>query len=429
LESELSETALGVEAGSSSNSIEVSTSLLREPIMSPFDDRQEDSLALNRQVDALCDRFEEAWRNGEQPEFRAWVPAAGPLRRAALVELACIDLEWRIGAGEPARIEEVADAFPELHGDPRGLLRLVAAEARLRLGREPGLDAEDFRRRFPDLVELSGWDSAVAEQVEANSDRISGELTTDAQPAGTDAAAEAIGERLRLHAEIGRGGMGVVLLGRDDALGRDVAVKVLLEKHAAKPERVRRFLVEAQITGQLQHPGIVPVHDIGHLLDGRPYFTMKLIHGRTLMDLLAERTDPQQDRPRFLKAFEQICQALAYAHSRGVIHRDLKPSNVMVGAFSEVQVMDWGLAKILASGVSTPRARRRRRDDSAEPWRIRGGISSGRIVRHADVHVAGASGGKWSSRTSAATSSAWAPSCASSSPASRPTRVLSEARS
>jgi serine/threonine-protein kinase len=110
---------------------------------------------------------------------------------------------------------------------------------------------------------------------------------------------------------------------------------------------VARFLEEAQITGQLQHPGVPPVHEIGRLADGRPFLAMKLIEGRTLKDLLAERSDPSHDLPRFLTIFEQVCQTLAYAHARHVIHRDLKPNNIMVGAFGEVQVMDWGLAKAL----------------------------------------------------------------------------------
>src|SRR5262249_2631985 len=95
------------------------------------------------------------------------------------------------------------------------------------------------------------------------------------------------------------------------------------------------------------HPGVVPVHELGRSADGRPYFTMKLVKGRTLADLLKERTSPAQDLPRFLGIFQQVCQTLAYAHSKRVIHRDLNPQNVMVGAFGEVQVMDWGLAKVL----------------------------------------------------------------------------------
>ena len=144
--------------------------------------------------------------------------------------------------------------------------------------------------------------------------------------------------------------MGAVLKGRDPDLGRDLAVKVLLESHRDKPELIRRFVEEAQIGGQLQHPGIVPIYELGTFADRRPYFAMKLVKGRTLSSLLAERSDRVHDLPRFLSIFESVCQTMAYAHARGVIHRDLKPSNVMVGSFGEVQVMDWGLAKVLPRG-------------------------------------------------------------------------------
>ncbi len=155
--------------------------------------------------------------------------------------------------------------------------------------------------------------------------------------------------RLTLFGEIARGGMGAVFKGRDPDLGRELAVKVLLEGHRDKPELVRRFVEEAQISGQLQHPGIVPVYDLGTFGDARPYFTMKLVKGRTLAQLLAERST-EAERSRFLGIFEQVAQTVAYAHARGVIHRDLKPSNIMVGSFGEVQVMDWGLAKVLPRG-------------------------------------------------------------------------------
>jgi serine/threonine-protein kinase len=156
--------------------------------------------------------------------------------------------------------------------------------------------------------------------------------------------------RVQLLGEIARGGMGVVLKGRDPDLGRDLAVKVLLDAHKEKPDLVRRFVEEAQIGGQLQHPGVVPVYELGTFGDRRPYFTMKLVKGQTLAELLAERDSPAEDLPRLLGIFEQVCQTMAYAHARDVIHRDLKPSNVMVGSFGEVQVMDWGLAKVLPKG-------------------------------------------------------------------------------
>jgi serine/threonine-protein kinase len=155
------------------------------------------------------------------------------------------------------------------------------------------------------------------------------------------------GDRYQLFGEIARGGMGAVLRGRDVYLGRDLAVKVLLEKYADCPDVARRFVEEAQIGGQLQHPGVVPIYDIGYF-DNRPFFTMKLVKGQTLAALLAERQDPAQDRPRFLSIALQVARTLAYTHAHGVIHRDLKPANIMVGAFGEVQVMDWGLAKVLA---------------------------------------------------------------------------------
>ncbi|MEO1528085.1 MAG: protein kinase, partial [Planctomycetota bacterium] len=167
--------------------------------------------------------------------------------------------------------------------------------------------------------------------------------------------------RYQLHGEIARGGMGAVLRGRDTDLGRDLAVKVLLDAHKDKPEVVQRFIEEAQIGGQLQHPGIAPVYELGQFADERPFFSMKLVKGDTLSKLLLDREDPATDRSKLIGIFEQVCQTMAYAHSRGVIHRDLKPANIMVGAFGEVQVMDWGLAKVLpAGGVADEKATRKK---------------------------------------------------------------------
>lgn len=160
----------------------------------------------------------------------------------------------------------------------------------------------------------------------------------------------AASSRYQLQGEIARGGMGAIIKGRDTDLGRELAIKVLLDQHKDNPLVIRRFIEEAQIGGQLQHPGIAPVYELGQFADNRPYFSMKLVKGETLAKLLADRSGPQADRGRLMVIFEQVCQTMAYAHSRGVIHRDLKPSNVMVGAFGEVQVMDWGLAKVLLTG-------------------------------------------------------------------------------
>jgi serine/threonine protein kinase/Flp pilus assembly protein TadD len=154
--------------------------------------------------------------------------------------------------------------------------------------------------------------------------------------------------------EVGRGGMGVVYRAKDLSLDRDVAVKLLAGRYGPDSAAARRFTDEARITAQLQHPGIPAVHQVGMLPDGRPFIAMKLIKGRTLDELLADRTDSAADRGRFLAIFEQVCQAVGYAHAHKVVHRDLKPHNVMVGHFGEVQVMDWGLAKVL-TGREHPR--------------------------------------------------------------------------
>jgi serine/threonine protein kinase len=151
----------------------------------------------------------------------------------------------------------------------------------------------------------------------------------------------------RLVDEVARGGMGAVMRAYDADIGRHVALKVLHPELASNSETVQRFVEEAQIGGQLQHPGIVPVYEIGLTNDERPYFSMKLVKGQTLATLLRARKSPEEERRRLLDIFEDLCLTMAYAHSRGVIHRDLNPTNVLVGNFGEVQIVDWGLAKVL----------------------------------------------------------------------------------
>jgi serine/threonine protein kinase len=159
------------------------------------------------------------------------------------------------------------------------------------------------------------------------------------------AAAEApdlSGTKYRLLQRFSAGGMGTIYLAEDTQLQRKVALKVV---HLADPagEQAARMLREARVIAQLEHPGIVPVHDVGELPDGRMFYVMKFVQGRRLDQYAAEH----RALPERLRVFQKICDAVAFAHANGVIHRDLKPENVMVGAFGEVLVMDWGLAKIL----------------------------------------------------------------------------------
>ncbi len=151
--------------------------------------------------------------------------------------------------------------------------------------------------------------------------------------------------RYRILAELGRGGMGVVYRALDRNLGREVALKVVSPNARNKAALLARFEREARATGQLQHPGIVPLYDFGTDAAGQVFFTMRLIEGRTLQELTQDKSQ-KLSLFRRLQIFIEVCRTVQYAHQRGVVHRDLKPQNVMVGSHGEVQVLDWGLAKL-----------------------------------------------------------------------------------
>src|SRR5208283_160365 len=161
-------------------------------------------------------------------------------------------------------------------------------------------------------------------------------------------------QRYIIEREIARGGMGAVLRAVDCDIRREVAVKYLLDQSDAGKKM--RFIEEAQITGQLEHPNIVPIHELGVDAQKRLFFSMKMVKGRSLAQVLDElRQNPKTTEKEFslgrlLNVFVNVSHALAYAHARGVVHRDLKPSNIMIGDFGEVYVMDWGLAKVLKGG-------------------------------------------------------------------------------
>jgi len=171
-------------------------------------------------------------------------------------------------------------------------------------------------------------------------------------PAGHFEPAE---EKYVVEAVIGAGGMAEVLLVHDRDLRRQVAMKVMSPEQAASPNRRLRFVGEAQATSQMEHPGIPPVHDIGLTPEGHPYFTMKLVRGRTLREVLRDlvlgRTEVRREFTlhRLVTVLERISEAVHFAHEKGVIHRDLKPENIMLGDYGEVHVMDWGIARVQES--------------------------------------------------------------------------------
>ncbi len=215
----------------------------------------------------------------------------------------------------------------------------------------PGLvvssDGKVSARRSPSQAEA---EAAVVSAGESSSGAVS---TADR---GDEAVTDEHPERYRFGTELGRGGIGRVRLAADRHLGRSVAVKELLidarsssrwgpPRSDATHPILSRFLLEARVTAQLEHPNIVPVHELGRRPDGTVYYTMKRVRGRTLRTALEEAADLPA-RLRLLGHVGDLCQAIAYAHARGVIHRDIKPDNVMLGEFGETLVLDWGLAKV-----------------------------------------------------------------------------------
>jgi serine/threonine-protein kinase len=161
--------------------------------------------------------------------------------------------------------------------------------------------------------------------------------------------------RYRFGEVLGEGGMGEVLLAHDEHIGRDVAVKRIRSTEPS-PEELSRFLREARVQGRLEHPAVVPVHDLAADRDGRPFFVMKRLTGTTMQELLAglragSEADAAATRRRLLRAFADVCLALEFTHRNGIIHRDLKPANIMLGDFGEVYVLDWGVARAVTEAA------------------------------------------------------------------------------
>ena len=187
-------------------------------------------------------------------------------------------------------------------------------------------------------------------------------MLADPLPVALSAANPDASVPYEFRGEIARGGMGSILEAADCKLGRTVAVKIMLSEMRADADQKQRFINEAAVLAQLAHPNIVPVYDIGRDAEGQPFYTMKLVHGRTLQAILNGVREGDADTVKLftlahlLTIFRKVCDALAFAHSRQIIHRDLKPENIMVGEFGEVLVMDWGLAKRLNDEIRMPNA-------------------------------------------------------------------------
>jgi WD40 repeat protein/serine/threonine protein kinase len=203
----------------------------------------------------------------------------------------------------------------------------------------PGLGSEPGSK-----TRREGWDAAATQPF----------LRGEPGPIGTAATSPEL--RYRVLRSLARGGLGEVFVALDAELNREVALKLIQERLAGSEQSRARFVLEAEVTGGLEHPGIVPVHGLGQLSDGRPYYTMRLVRGESLGQAIqafwkAERVRRRRARSvarlQLLRRYLDVCNVVSYAHSRGVIHRDIKPANILLGPYGETLLVDWGLAKVV----------------------------------------------------------------------------------
>jgi len=296
----------------------------------------------------------------------------------------------RRAMGQPVSLDELCCEHPSLAEELRELVPLAESLLERLSPSLGGSFSEQLRQRFgrgvDPQVELEA-EGGVRSDLKASP--ATTELSTSSEVLERLAGRGPASTRYRVKDEIGRGGMGAVLRVWDEDLRRHLAMKVMLGKGLPRstghtphtdPRVVARFLEEAQVTSQLDHPGIVPVHELGLDAEGRVYFTMKLVRGKTLKEVLDELASGQGNwtQTRVLGLLLRVCEAMSYAHAKGVIHRDLKPANIMVGRYGEVFVMDWGLARILGreddrdirlrpeAGLATSAVQSERHDRAAE---------------------------------------------------------------
>jgi serine/threonine-protein kinase len=260
-----------------------------------------------------------------------------------------------LAAPQRAPLEALVAAHCDLHGDdPAASLAAVAVSPSTResLANAGGPTAEATLRYVGTPAPAAAPDAHPDPASDADPS-----MSTDADRTASWAAgaATAGGQRFRVLRPHRRGGLGAVFVALDAELNREVALKRILDDRADDPDSRLRFLLEAEITGGLEHPGVVPVYGLGASGDGRPYYAMRFIKGDSLKDAIARfhddatlKADPGRwslELRKLLRRFLDVCNALEYAHSRGVVHRDVKPENIIVGDYGETLVVDWGLAK------------------------------------------------------------------------------------